>query len=809
MPRATRIDIAEVPEDALPPGRRPVSGVWTTGGSPPRYLYFKFGAHPKFRGLHVAKCNGLPSPLFEDKAGYVHDEKNHNLEIIRGDSQQDTVLLWNKVQWVPCRRMSVSLEVGISLQYTRNEILDLVQQKSPMELSQTMLILLASHRTEDVAAIMAMRAVDDKLVRHRTGVEMEWDHDQSCPCHWCQWHGTYKLKGRELPQSQEARRQQAEVLTNLKYACEWGDAEAVAQILSSKVQLPSRWPLGRTPLHWAAQNGQAGVITAMHQDPRWTAWNCHRTDGATPLHEAAAWGSLDAVTTLARLKSDLAAVDNAGNTPLIRALWSVREGRSRPVTVVSESCSEFPAVVRFLRESHATQEEALAILRSQVAVGLARRNSRDHRVTIDPRHGGGGGSGHRPHSPSRRAKAEISAPRLQLVHQVVCEVLESGDLVLDHDFAEELYSHVMRHLAARAGSLSLQPNAKLAAEMILHCGPLMTVMKDRLRPDVRMARSALSQTVAECYRQHSPALAYFTDDPKRENVDLFLNSGETWTALDPLVQLRVAPPPIFCENLCLLDAWVALVDRREEFVVPKDLCEFIRQDYLVLGENGKVDFNASIARCAEDSLALCLLGDAGRVLPRFHAALERMAGQRSFRVAPLKTLQAVRLKQKRYMQDAAREWRHKAPWVCAAGVQDYLRGSIVFQTGADLREAVRTYMQYDISVDGYEVVWLNNGFHPSNRHLPEDVHRVVTVYMVFPVRSKGEAAVKRQAPTPKSSSRAGSPASRRGSPTRRPPAPTPSRPPLRGGHLLCEVQCMLQTYLAVHKSRKLLDLSGL
>lgn len=100
-----------------------------------------------------------------------------------------------------------------------------------------------------------------------------------------------------------------------------GDAEIVSLLLSRGAQLDVRAPDGTTPLHHAARRGHHAVVTVLASAMRANAPASVLDAPAGPrrrtaLHDAAAAGSIDAVTALLRLGADPNKRDTFGQTAL-------------------------------------------------------------------------------------------------------------------------------------------------------------------------------------------------------------------------------------------------------------------------------------------------------------------------------------------------------------------------------------------------------------------------------------------------------------------------------------------------------------
>ena len=90
-----------------------------------------------------------------------------------------------------------------------------------------------------------------------------------------------------------------------------------ALLESECVDINSKDALGRTPLHWLAENGEADAIRLLTQDP-WRA-NVHIRDicGFTALHCACWADSVESAAVLLNAGSDANARDKHERTPLL------------------------------------------------------------------------------------------------------------------------------------------------------------------------------------------------------------------------------------------------------------------------------------------------------------------------------------------------------------------------------------------------------------------------------------------------------------------------------------------------------------
>jgi ankyrin repeat protein len=90
-----------------------------------------------------------------------------------------------------------------------------------------------------------------------------------------------------------------------------------ALLQSEYADVNSRDALGRTPLHWLAENGETDAIQLLTQDP-WGA-DVHMRDicGFTPLHCAAWADSLESAAVLLDAGSNANAQDKHERTPLL------------------------------------------------------------------------------------------------------------------------------------------------------------------------------------------------------------------------------------------------------------------------------------------------------------------------------------------------------------------------------------------------------------------------------------------------------------------------------------------------------------
>ena len=117
--------------------------------------------------------------------------------------------------------------------------------------------------------------------------------------------------------------------TPLHVAAENGDAEDVTALVNAGVAPDAQDKYGRTPLHVAAQEGHAEAVTALLDagaDP-----NAQDKGGRTPLHIPALIGDGEAVTALVKAGANPNAQNENGSTPLHFAAKAVAE-RAEDVT---------------------------------------------------------------------------------------------------------------------------------------------------------------------------------------------------------------------------------------------------------------------------------------------------------------------------------------------------------------------------------------------------------------------------------------------------------------------------------------------
>lgn len=102
-----------------------------------------------------------------------------------------------------------------------------------------------------------------------------------------------------------------------------GDVKACEKLLrgglfTRAVDVNVRDKDGRTPLHYAAENGHIAVIRMFSE--RHAILNVKDRDGRTPLHGAAGAGQIEAVRVLLSLGASVNVEDGRGNTAFMLAM---------------------------------------------------------------------------------------------------------------------------------------------------------------------------------------------------------------------------------------------------------------------------------------------------------------------------------------------------------------------------------------------------------------------------------------------------------------------------------------------------------
>lgn len=102
--------------------------------------------------------------------------------------------------------------------------------------------------------------------------------------------------------------------TMLQQAIESSDVEAVRFLTERGVDVNESGKGTLTPLHMAAQHGNAEIVRLLLRCGADVDAECAFEDGMTPLREAVKWGHLDVCKLLIQYGADPLQVDMEGNT---------------------------------------------------------------------------------------------------------------------------------------------------------------------------------------------------------------------------------------------------------------------------------------------------------------------------------------------------------------------------------------------------------------------------------------------------------------------------------------------------------------
>ena len=79
----------------------------------------------------------------------------------------------------------------------------------------------------------------------------------------------------------------------------------------------------RTPLYWAAQNGNVECLQFLHE--LGADVNQATNDGASPVYAAAGHGTIEITRLLQTLGADVNKCSNDGTSPVFAAAWNVQQ----------------------------------------------------------------------------------------------------------------------------------------------------------------------------------------------------------------------------------------------------------------------------------------------------------------------------------------------------------------------------------------------------------------------------------------------------------------------------------------------------
>ena len=200
------------------------------------------------------------------------------------------------------------------------ELVELVNQRSELELARTPLMEAALGGHEHVARLLIQEGADVASVDRRGNSAL----------HVASLHGRHDVVRLLVRNGADADQIRPEGGTPLVIASREGHSDVVTALAGLGADVNLADTDGATPLIAASFKGHVAVVNALAAagaDP-----NLADADGATPLIIASQEGHLDVVIALADLGADLNLADADGTTPLSKACYT---GHLRVATVLS------------------------------------------------------------------------------------------------------------------------------------------------------------------------------------------------------------------------------------------------------------------------------------------------------------------------------------------------------------------------------------------------------------------------------------------------------------------------------------------
>ena len=184
---------------------------------------------------------------------------------------------------------------------------------------------------------------------------------------------------------------QGDGMTPLHWAAEHGDAAMTEALLKAHAKVAAATRIGNyTPLHLASRGGYAAVVSDLLNAG--ADANAATLSGATPLHLAAAAGSADAVKALLAHHANPNAKENDwGQTPLIFAAEYNRADAIRALIQGGADPTVHTSAVNLTEQ--AARDQAAARRRNEVLLSYLPPAERDSLIKAAARNAGGRGFG--------------------------------------------------------------------------------------------------------------------------------------------------------------------------------------------------------------------------------------------------------------------------------------------------------------------------------------------------------------------------------------------------------------------------------